>query len=422
MKISRKMVYKSWKVSMIVLMTTLVYLTIKYWRAKESKDLCYISLDKHIRLYKDTEKDARSNKESFSKLVRNREAEISELTKDKTELESRLKVCSVASAEKDRQISLKVVMVEDKERIVEEKNKQLDDLLMKNSQMRSEFQKISARETVWLDEREQLELDLANSRKAALFSENKIDNALEEKRGLEVEILEMKQKVETLQKLNEAAILKNIENKAIQQRDIEARKNIDEKIENDYNARAAPAKKEDIIKEPYDDFGEVINKPLDGQKEVVNDPLIDMKEVNKPFDDKKEVIKAPFDDMKEVIEKPMDEVKEVINKPVDDMKAVINRPVDEVEKNVYKPIDDMKEDIIEPVAVMKDDRINPLDDTKNESIDRHLGGMVDDINKPVDNFKEVLNKPLDPDEVKNEVVDEIVKNDDVIVNKRDENR
>ena len=84
----------AYKVSVIVLMVTLVYLTLKYWRAKEEKDTCYVNLDRHIKFIKENDKDSKQSKDTFEKLVHSRETEISDLKKkDKSNAESKLKLC-----------------------------------------------------------------------------------------------------------------------------------------------------------------------------------------------------------------------------------------------------------------------------------------------------------------------------------------
>ena len=94
----------AYKVSVIVLMVTLVFLTLKYWRAKEDKDNCYINLDRHIKFIKENEKDSKQSKETFEKLVHSRETELADIKKDKSSAESKLKLCESSGTSKDKEI------------------------------------------------------------------------------------------------------------------------------------------------------------------------------------------------------------------------------------------------------------------------------------------------------------------------------
>merc|ERR1719452_417405 len=121
----------AYKGSVVVLMVTLIYITLKYWKAKEEKDNCYINLDRHIKYIKETEKDSKQSKDTFEKLVRSREAEVEDIKKDKVFAESKLKLCESSSSSKDKELRFKEASIENKDKSLSEKNKDLDEMIEK---------------------------------------------------------------------------------------------------------------------------------------------------------------------------------------------------------------------------------------------------------------------------------------------------
>merc|ERR1711892_1276289 len=136
----------AYKVSVIVLMVTLVYLTLKYWRAKEEKDNCYVNLDRHIKFIKENDKDSKQSKDTFEKLVHSRETEISDLKKDKSNAESKLKLCESSGASKDKEMRIKEASLVDKDAALSDKNKDLDEMIEKYGRLKSEYDKLVSNE------------------------------------------------------------------------------------------------------------------------------------------------------------------------------------------------------------------------------------------------------------------------------------
>merc|ERR1711892_335012 len=136
----------AYKVSVIVLMVTLVYLTLKYWRAKEEKDNCYVNLDRHIKFIKENDKDSKQSKDTFEKLVHSRETEISDLKKDKSNVESKLKLCESSGTSKDKEMRIKEASLVDKDAALSDKNKDLDEMIEKYGRLKSEYDKLVSNE------------------------------------------------------------------------------------------------------------------------------------------------------------------------------------------------------------------------------------------------------------------------------------
>merc|ERR1711915_670376 len=154
----------AYKVSVIVLMVTLVYITLKYWKSKEEKDNCYVNLDKHIKYIKENEKDAKQSKETFEKLVHSRDTEINDLMKDKATAESKLRLCESSGASKDKDIKVKNEALEKKDAAMSDKNGDLDAMIEKYGVLKKEYDKIVASEKKLRNEKEQLESQLSKSK------------------------------------------------------------------------------------------------------------------------------------------------------------------------------------------------------------------------------------------------------------------
>jgi len=167
----------AYKVSVIVLMVTLVFLTLKYWRAKEEKDNCYINLDKHIKFIKENDKDAKQNKETYEKFVHSKEIEISDLKKDKTSAESKLKLCESSGNGKDKEIRIKEAALVEKDAAIKDKNKDLDEMIEKYGRLKNEYDKLVSSEKKLQSENDLLETHLSNSKNEIETLEDKVKKA-----------------------------------------------------------------------------------------------------------------------------------------------------------------------------------------------------------------------------------------------------
>lgn len=167
----------AYKVSVIVLMVTLVFLTLKYWRAKEEKDNCYINLDRHIRFIKENEKDSKQSKDTFEKLVHSRETEIGDLKKEKSGAESKLKLCEASGTSKDKEIRTIEASIAEKDLALADKNKDLDEMIEKYGRLKNEYDKVVANEKKLRGENDLLETHLSNRKEEIETLEDKVKNA-----------------------------------------------------------------------------------------------------------------------------------------------------------------------------------------------------------------------------------------------------
>eukprot|EP00090_Calanus_glacialis_P046694 TRINITY_DN9291_c0_g1_i10.p1 TRINITY_DN9291_c0_g1~~TRINITY_DN9291_c0_g1_i10.p1 ORF type:complete len:255 (-),score=103.52 TRINITY_DN9291_c0_g1_i10:285-1049(-) len=168
----------AYKVSVIVLMVTLVFLTLKYWRAKEEKDNCYINLDRHIKFIKENEKDSKQSKDTFEKLVHSRETEIADIKKDKSSAESKLKLCESSGTSKDKEIRTMEASLADKDAALSDKNKDLDEMIEKYGRLKNEYDKVVANEKKLRGEIDLLETHLSNRKDEIETLEDKVKDAV----------------------------------------------------------------------------------------------------------------------------------------------------------------------------------------------------------------------------------------------------
>lgn len=158
-------------------MVTLVFLTMKYWRAKEDKDNCYINLDKHIKFIKENEKDAKQSKETYEKFVHSKETEISDLRRDKSSADSKLKLCESSGTSKDKEIRIKEAALADKDAALSEKNKDLDEMIEKYGRLKNEYDKLVSSEKKLQSENDLLENQLSDSKNEIETLEDKVKKA-----------------------------------------------------------------------------------------------------------------------------------------------------------------------------------------------------------------------------------------------------
>merc|ERR1711892_1409842 len=167
----------AYKVSVVVLMVSLVFLTLKYWRAKGEKDTCYINLDRHIKFIKESEKDSKQSKDTFEKLVHSRETELDDLKKDKAKSESKLKLCESSGSSKDKDIRLKETSLADKDLALSDKNKDLDEMIEKYGRLKNEYDKLVANEKSIKNEKDMLEIHLSNKKDEIETLQDKVKDA-----------------------------------------------------------------------------------------------------------------------------------------------------------------------------------------------------------------------------------------------------
>jgi len=149
----------------------------KYWRAKEDKDNCYINLDKHIKFIKENEKDAKQSKETYEKFVHSKETEISDLRRDKSSADSKLKLCESSGTSKDKEIRIKEAALADKDAALSEKNKDLDEMIEKYGRLKNEYDKLVSSEKKLQSENDLLENQLSDSKNEIETLEDKVKKA-----------------------------------------------------------------------------------------------------------------------------------------------------------------------------------------------------------------------------------------------------
>merc|ERR1712106_717974 len=217
----------AYKVSVIVLMVTLVYLTLKYWRAKEEKDNCYVNLDGHIKFIKENDKNSKQSKDTFEKLVYSRETEISDLKEDKSNAESKLKLCESSGTSKDKEMRIKEASLVDKDAALSDKNKDLDEMIEKYGRLKSENDLLETHLSNSKDEIETLEDKVKDAVIQAKDDQVRLDAALSAKKDIPKEKAKVNDLAKAINKVVDP-IIKPSDND--EEEDIN-RKAIDEEVE-----------------------------------------------------------------------------------------------------------------------------------------------------------------------------------------------
>lgn len=96
----------SYKVSVLMLTVSLVFLMRKYWIAREEKDLCFLNMDKHVKFIKELQIETSENKKSYDRLSQSHVEQIEAIKKEKINAESKLRLCENLNAKKDSDMRL----------------------------------------------------------------------------------------------------------------------------------------------------------------------------------------------------------------------------------------------------------------------------------------------------------------------------
>jgi len=370
-----------------------------------------MSLDKHIRLYKDTERDSRINKESFSKLVKTRETEILDLRKGKEDAENKLKLCNVASVEKDRQVSTKNQLLQEKENRVLEKKNELEDISERFTKLEKNYDKLTNTEKELEEGRKSLITQLAESKLEAQDKNNQINIAKLERR-------EFQQDVQLIQsKLNEQTLERRLlekENTELEQKLASLQKGYD-----DLNKWLVESKKNgnSEVKENVDKLEEIIeNVHVDNVKEpddheaeanVENnlilpapDDIIEKENFNKIFQENQQKIK----DNEDIIDNLGN-----LKKVVENNEMAVLPPPKKEEKNIENKLDKLEDDtnndnVLDKPLVREENEKKEEPNIPQEKVIADFDDLnedqkpkIDAHNEKVDveNFKEIKNDIID---------------------------
>ena len=73
----------AYKVSVIVLAISIVFVLRKYWIARDEKDQCFLNMDKHVKFIKELQLENSENKKSYERAEQSLNEQVEVSKKDK---------------------------------------------------------------------------------------------------------------------------------------------------------------------------------------------------------------------------------------------------------------------------------------------------------------------------------------------------
>ena len=84
-----------------MLTVTLVFIMRKYWMTRDEKDVCFLTLDKHVKFINELQIENTEIKKSNERLEKIHEEQIESLRKEKITAESKMRLCENLNENKD---------------------------------------------------------------------------------------------------------------------------------------------------------------------------------------------------------------------------------------------------------------------------------------------------------------------------------
>lgn len=153
------------RVSMVILVSGLCLMTVKYWNLKGKQDSCLVGLDKHLKLVKKSEAELGDSEDKLESLRTQNDFEIAALKKLKNSGESKLRMCEKSTADLVKDIEGKEGKIEDSEAEMEKVRKDLDEMVAKFTTMKTEYERALSSEKSLIKERDDLKESLSISQK-----------------------------------------------------------------------------------------------------------------------------------------------------------------------------------------------------------------------------------------------------------------
>ena len=85
----------------MLLTITVVFIMRKYWMTRDEKDICFLTLDKHVKFINELQIENSEYKKSNARLEQIHEEQIVSLRKEKINAESKLRLCENINENKD---------------------------------------------------------------------------------------------------------------------------------------------------------------------------------------------------------------------------------------------------------------------------------------------------------------------------------
>merc|ERR1712066_626656 len=130
----------TYKVSVIMLTISIVFILRKYWIAREEKDLCFLNMDKHVKSIKELQIETSENKKSYDRLSQSHGEQIDSIKKEKINAESKLRLCENVNEKKDSDMRKQENSIAEKDEHFENQRKELESLSEECEKLKSEYE------------------------------------------------------------------------------------------------------------------------------------------------------------------------------------------------------------------------------------------------------------------------------------------
>ena len=173
------------KVTVALLALSCVILVTRYLRARDERESCLVTLDRNLGHMKEMKEEAASDRMNFQAQVRQQEAELETVKRDKITAESKQRLCDSQGEQKDKHIRLKEDTIDEKEKVILRREQDLQALSDKYIILEDEFKKKSTQYKDLKEEFDKLTLQLQKMKNnAETFSDKLLES---EKKRVEVE-------------------------------------------------------------------------------------------------------------------------------------------------------------------------------------------------------------------------------------------
>lgn len=377
------------RLPIVFLLTALIFITVKYWGIKARQDTCLLSLDRQLKLVKNSDEELEETKDRCERQVAEKDMEIGTVKREKITFERKLSVCEQEKEEikvEQKQIEKENEEVSrDNESVLKQANDDLSELLEKYSKMKKEYERALASETKLRKERDDLkeerntledELEAAKDKSAEMLNKAKQYKAemeeakeemLKQKEILEIAAKEENKKENNLKPEDDKHFY---EKKVIEGNDKELKRDIiDQAVEEAFakvganpNDVALPVKNETLKND--NDGGVKLNDDHDSNFQV-EEPHIGVE--NRTAIEKAEKEVGQIEKKEIADDKDIDAIQQIENPALQRGNKTLSEEVIEREDKEEADIDADIEDEVEERDEDADD--NPVEESELKGLD-----------------------------------------------------
>jgi len=387
------------RLPIVFLLTALIFITVKYWGIKGRQDTCLLSLDRQLKLVKNSDEELEETKDRCERQLTEKDMEIGTVKREKSSFEGKLSQCEQEKGsieDEQRKIEKENEEVaKDNESVLKQANDDLSELLEKYSKMKKEYERALASETELRNERDGLreerttleeELEAAKDKSAKMLikakqykaeMEEAKEEMLKQKEIMDIAVEEENNKEKNVKPEDDKHFY---EKKVIQSDDNEPKRDIiDQEVEEAFAKVGAnpndlaPAKNKTL--EDNDDGDAKLNNDHDSNLQV-QEPQVGNRTVIEEAENEVDHIEN-----KEIAdEKDVDAIPQLENPALQGgnktlSEEVIERDADEVEEKVEEIPDHKDEDVDD--NLMEESELKGLDPEDETFGDNEFDALID---------------------------------------------